>query len=80
MSYSPILSSTFSNTKLRTPENVCAISGMCSVCSNYCSGSCEIGLSAIRGSEITYPLNTSSQQFASEKRYPFDYSHFNING
>jgi hypothetical protein len=53
---------------------------MCSVCSNYCSGSCEIGLSAIRGSEITYPLNTSSQQFASEKRYPFDYSHFNING
>jgi hypothetical protein len=29
---------------------------------------------------MTYPLNTATQQFGSEKQYPFDYSHFNING
>jgi hypothetical protein len=27
-----------------------------------------------------YPLTTGSNQIASEKEYPFDYSHFNING
>jgi hypothetical protein len=43
-------------------------------------GPCEIGLSAIRGVEGAYPFNTTTQQFASEKQYPFDFSHFNING
>lgn len=80
MSYSPALSTTFSNTKLRTPENICDLSGMCSVCSDQCTGLCEIGLSAVRGLEVAYPYNTSTQQFASEKIYPFDFSHFNING
>ena len=80
MSLSPKLSSTFTNTKLRTPNNICDLSGMCSVCSDTCTGLCEIGLSAIRGSEVAYPYNTNSQQFASEKKYPFDFSHFNING
>lgn len=80
MSYSPKLSTTFSNTKLRTPDNICDLSGMCSVCSDKCTGLCEIGMSAVRGSEAAYPYNTSTQQFASEKKYPFDYSHFNING
>ncbi len=80
MSFSPNLSTTFSNTRLRTPDNICDLSGMCSVCSDKCTGFCEIGMSAIRGSEVTYPYNTSTQQFASEKKYPFDYSHFNING
>jgi hypothetical protein len=37
-------------------------------------------MSAVRGAEAVYPYNTSTQQFASEKNYPFDYSHFNING
>lgn len=80
MSFSPNLSTTFSNTKLRTPDNTCDLSGMCSVCSDKCNGLCEIGMSAVRGFEVTYPYNTSTQQFASEKNYPFDYSHFNING
>jgi hypothetical protein len=65
MSFSPKLSTTFSNTKLRTPNNTCNLSGMCSVCSDQCTGLCEIGMSAVRGGEITYPFNTSSQQFAS---------------
>lgn len=80
MSLSPKLSTTFTNTKLRTPDNICDISGMCSVCSDTCTGLCEIGLSAIRGTEVAYPYNTNTQQFASEKIYPFDFSHFNING
>jgi hypothetical protein len=80
MSFSPQLSTTFTNTKLRTPNNICDLSGMCSVCSDKCTGLCEIGLSAIRGSEVAYPYNTNTQQFASEKKYPFDFSHFNING
>ena len=80
MSLSPTLSTTFSNTKLRTPSNICDLSGMCSVCSDKCTGLCEIGLSAIRGFEVAYPYGTSNQQFASEKKYPFDFSHFNING
>jgi Glutamate synthase domain 2 len=53
---------------------------MCSTCSDQCIGSCEIGLSAIRGSEAAYPYGTTNQQFASRKKYPFDFSHFNING
>ena len=80
MSYSPKLSTTFNNTKLRTDHSICELSGMCSTCTNKCTGLCEIGLSAVRGFEAAYPLNTAAQQFASEKKYPFDYSHFNING
>ncbi len=80
MSFSPNLATTFTNTKLRTPDNICDLSGMCSVCSDKCTGLCEIGLSAVRGVEGAYPFNTTTQQFASEKCYPFDYSHFNING
>jgi len=53
---------------------------MCSSCSDQCTGLCEIGLSAVRGVEATYPRNTDTKQFGSEKEYPFDYSHFNING
>lgn len=80
MSLSPKLATTFNNTKLRTPNSICDLSGMCSVCSDECTGLCEIGLSAIRGSEVSYPFGTTNQQFASEKKYPFDFSHFNING
>ncbi len=80
MSYSPKLSTTFNKTKLRTENTVCELSGMCSTCSDKCIGTCEVGLSAVRGFEATYPFGTTTQQFASEKKYPFDYSHFNING
>lgn len=80
MSFSKSLSNTYTNTKLRTPNDICPVSGMCSTCSDKCTGSCEIGLSAVRGIEAANPYGTISQQFASEKIYPFDYSHFNING
>jgi len=80
MTYSPKLSSTITKTKLRTPDNVSPYSGMCSVCSSNCTGTCEIGLSAVRGREAIYPYQTDKHQFASEKDYPVDFSHLNING
>ncbi len=80
MTYSPILGSTITKTKLRTPDNVSPYSGMCSVCSSNCTGTCEIGLSALRGREAIYPYQTDKHQFASEKNYPIDFSHLNING
>ena len=74
MSYSPTLGSVFNRTKMRDPSHVCSFSGMCAI------GSCEIGLSAVRGMETVYPTTTGENQIASEKVYPVDYSHFNING
>lgn len=43
-------------------------------------GPCEIGLSAILGSDAILPFSADKNQFASEKQYPLDFSHFNING
>lgn len=80
MSFSPALGSTITYTKVRTPENVSLFSGMCAVCTANCTGTCEIGLSAVRGSEATYPYRRDINQFASEKDYPLDFSHFSING
>lgn len=80
MSYSPTLGSVFNRTKMRDPSHVCSFSGMCAMCTADCIGSCEIGLSAVRGMETVYPTTTGENQIASEKAYPVDYSHFNING
>ena len=80
MSYSPTLGSVFNRTKMRDPSHVCSFSGMCAMCTADCIGSCEIGLSAVRGMETVYPTTTGDNQIASEKVYPVDYSHFNING
>jgi len=80
MSYSPSLGSSITNTRMRTPEHISDFSGMCAVCTSNCTGHCEIGLSAVRGSEAIYPYETDINQFASEKNYPLDFSHFNING
>lgn len=80
MSYSPSLSSTITNTKMRTPGNVSSFSGMCATCTSNCIGTCEIGNSAVRGEEAIYPVAADKNQFASEKIYPVDLSHFNING
>lgn len=80
MTHSKELGSTITNTRMRTPDNLSPFSGMCSVCTDTCTGTCEIGLSALRGSEAIYPFKTDINQFASEKDYPLDFSHFNIDG
>lgn len=79
MSYSPKLSSAFNDTKMRS-DKITPCSGMCSFCTADCLGTCEIGLSAVLGKSVVYPTNTGNNQVASEKNYPIDYSHFNING
>lgn len=80
MSIHSKLGSSLSNTKMREHIDLSGISGMCSVCTSTCTGTCEIGLSAVRGTEAVYPFATDQNQFGSNKRYPFDFSHFNING
>ena len=80
MVFSPPLGSSVTNTRMRTPDHLSPFSGMCAVCTAQCSGMCEIGLSALRGSEAIYPYQTDVNQFASEKNYSLDFSHLNING
>jgi hypothetical protein len=79
MTYPPKLTSAFLNTKNRS-DIVSPQSGLCSLCSEGCEGRCELGLAAVLGARTVYPTTTGSNQVASEKDYPFDYSHFNING
>ncbi|MGE5542964.1 MAG: glutamate synthase-related protein, partial [Bacillota bacterium] len=79
MSYSPRLSSAFNDTNNRS-SHVSPQSGMCSLCTEECLGTCEIALAAVLGMRAVYPTNTGANQIASEKNYPIDFSHFNING
>lgn len=79
MSYSPKLSSAFNDTKNRS-IHISSQSGMCSFCTEECEGTCEIAMAAVLGTQAVYPTNTGANQIASEKDYPIDFSHFNING
>jgi glutamate synthase domain-containing protein 2 len=63
-----------------TRSDVAPISGMCVTCIDGCSGPCEIGRSALRGREVIYPQPFGKVTSGSEKDYPIDYSHFNIQG
>jgi len=55
-------------------------SGICVTCLDGCPGPCEVGRSALRGREILYPQPFAKVTAGSEKDYPVDYSHFNIQG
>lgn len=79
MTYSPGLSSAFNDTKNRS-DKLSPQSGMCSLCREDCTVTCELGLAAVLGARTVYPTNTGANQVGSEKDYPIDYSHFNING
>jgi len=67
-------------TKNRTEDSVVPTSGMCATCVDGCIGMCEIGKSAYRGHEVIYPQPFGVITTAGQKRYPVDYSHFNIMG
>ncbi len=56
------------------------ISGICVTCLDGCPGPCEVGRSALRGREVLYPQPYSKVTAGSEKDYPVDFSHFNIQG
>ncbi|HDD63653.1 MAG TPA: FMN-binding glutamate synthase family protein, partial [Thermoprotei archaeon] len=66
-------------TKTRVPD-VSPFSGMCPLCIEDCPVLCEIGLSAIRGREVVYPVPDyfGKSTAASNKDYGLDWSHFNI--
>lgn len=79
MTFSPKLSSAFNNTFTRSRQ-ISPPSGMCALCQEECDAYCEIIHAAVLGARAVYPTNTGANQIASEKDYPLDYSHFNING
>lgn len=79
MSYSPKLSSGFTFAKNRSAF-ISPQSGMCSFCTQDCNGTCEVAQAAVLGAQTVYPTTTGNNQIASEKDYPIDFSHFNING
>lgn len=79
MSYSPRLSSGFTFAKNRSAF-ISPQSGMCSFCTQDCNGTCELAQAAVLGAQTVYPTTTGNNQIASEKDYPIDFSHFNING
>lgn len=56
------------------------ISGLCVTCVDGCPGYCEVGRSALRGRQIIYPQPFGKVIAGSEKDYPVDFSHFNIQG
>jgi hypothetical protein len=84
MSYNASLGNPTTNTHMKSPAHTCSASGMCAACTADCAasgaGPCEIGLSALRGAEALLPFGADVNQFASEKVYPLDFSHFTING
>ena len=80
MSYTRINATAATLTKNRTGNDISPFSGMCVTCIEGCPGLCEIGQSALRGSEVIYPQPFGTITAASQKNYPVDLSHFNIMG
>lgn len=80
MSFSRPGASDATRTRNRTPNSISPFSGLCSACLDSCVGYCEVAQSAIRGRETLYPQPFGRITAASEKDYPVDFSHFNING
>ena len=67
-------------TRTRTRVTPAPGSGMCVTCLDGCLGLCEVGQSALRGREVIYPQPFAKITTGSEKDYPIDFSHFNIQG
>lgn len=63
-----------------TRLNPAPVSGICVTCVDGCEGPCEIGRSALKGREVLYPMPFGKITAGSEKDYPVDFSHFNIQG
>ena len=61
-------------------KSVVPMSGLCSACLDGCRGGCEIWLSSFRGREVLYPGPYGDITAGSDKEYPVDYSHLNIQG
>ncbi|MBC7249579.1 MAG: FMN-binding glutamate synthase family protein [Anaerolineae bacterium] len=55
-------------------------SGICTRCVDGCKGNCEIFQAAFRGREVLYPGPFGTLTAGTDKNYPVDYSHLNIQG
>ncbi|MBN1156365.1 FMN-binding glutamate synthase family protein [Candidatus Woesearchaeota archaeon] len=80
MACSKIGASAAVGTTNRTKDDVNPISGLCGACVDTCIGLCEVGMSAIRGPEAIYPKPFGDITAAAVKKYPVDWSDFNIMG
>jgi len=56
------------------------MSGLCSRCIDGCTGNCEVFKATFRGRELIYPGPFGDITAGSDKDYPVDYSHLNIQG
>jgi len=79
MSLSGINASAATGTKNRVAD-VSPFSGICATCLDGCPGYCEAGKSSYRGREVIYPGPYGKVTAGCTKRYPVDFSHFNIQG
>jgi len=61
-------------------RSVVPMSGICTTCLDGCKGGCEIFMSSFRGREMLYPKPFGEITSGSDKNYPVDYSHLNIQG
>ncbi|MFC1937251.1 FMN-binding glutamate synthase family protein [Chloroflexota bacterium] len=61
-------------------RSVAPMSGICSRCLDGCTGNCEIFKATFRGRELIYPGPFGDITAGSDKEYPVDYSHLNIQG
>ncbi|MDO8671598.1 MAG: FMN-binding glutamate synthase family protein, partial [Dehalococcoidia bacterium] len=61
-------------------HDVAPYSGLCAVCLDGCTGTCEVAKSSFRGREVLYPEPFGKITAGAVKEYPVDYSHLNIMG
>ncbi len=61
-------------------RSVAPSSGICSRCLDGCTGNCEAFRATFRGRELIYPGPFGEITAGSDKDYPVDYSHLNIQG
>lgn len=61
-------------------RDIVPASGICTRCTETCTGNCEIFKASFRGREVIYPGPFGEITAGSDKQYPVDYSHLNIMG
>lgn len=61
-------------------KSVVPMSGICTRCTDGCTGNCEIFKATFRGRELIYPGPYGEITAGGDKDYPIDYSHLNIQG
>jgi len=61
-------------------KSVVPMSGLCTRCTDTCTGNCEVFKASFRGRELIYPGPFGEVTAGGDKDYPLDYSHLNIQG